>query len=195
MNYRNLSIQSSESQQSESHGSSNEWIKPKMDEEWRAETARPRPRPPSKHVSHINHTGDAMIAILADSTTATSSSEEKSPSHPCSSGSSSRVNAMAVTTPTTTTPQGLPIMSSRREGRPATALNRTIVAPNRIMTAPNRLTPHITQSPPEDDSPSSPKRDLSPVIVKETITTGSTNRYEHNYMNNITKFTKSSMQI
>lgn len=155
-------MQSSESQHSDSNGSSSEWTKPIIMDNWRNDVQRPKTA--NKHISHITHIGDAMTAILADSTT--SSSEEKSPSiHRNGSTNISQV---------------LPVLP-RRNARPTTAaVNRTILlAPTRIMTAPNRLTPQVIQTMHDDDVDDTierPPRDLSPVILRDTITTGSANR-------------------
>lgn len=149
--------------------------------------ARPAP---TKHIAQINHAGDAMLAILQDSST-TSSSEEKSPSHPRSASIQSplvlpvmpgEVTAVPAM-PTAMPPSPLPAASMNQpKSRPVTAITRSIVPPNRIMTAPHRITPYITHTAPddEDDAESmvddTPKRDLSPIIIKDTINTGSANR-------------------
>lgn len=186
-----------------------DWHQPRINPEW-PPMGMERPLP-TRHVAQINHAGDAMLAILQDSST-TSSGEEKSPRHSRSASTQSPsvvpvmpsevTSGMPVTLATSVSSAmnvlpmptaAAPSMSSSssprsmRRSRPVTAVTRKIVPSSRVMTAPHILTPYITKTAPDDDDDGDdddidsitdgrPPRELSPVIIKDTVNTGSANR-------------------
>lgn len=132
----------------------------------------------------INHAGDAMLAILQDSST-TSSSEEKPYRQPVYSGatesSSTDLPTSIIPATDSRTPSPAKIL---HKSRPVTAVTRRNIPHDRVISAPNTLTPLITETAADDynhnginDDDDYTIRDLSPVIVRDTINTGSTNRY------------------
>lgn len=117
---------------------SNEWHRPT--------------RPPSKNFMEINHVGDAMVAVIQDSTA--SSSEERSPNVPRSA--------------TVQTIQQVLPCEMRRHSQPV------------IVTKPISTSSTSATASAESESElvlSVKTRDLSPAIITQTVQTGSAYRY------------------
>lgn len=136
---RRSSHQTETNRQSSSSDSreSNEWHRPT--------------RPPSKNIMEIDHVGDAMVAVIQDSTT--SSGEERSPNVPRSA--------------TVKTIQQVLPCEPRRHSQPA------------IITKPISVSSTSATTSAESESDfvmTTTTRDLSPAIITQTVQTGSAYR-------------------
>lgn len=150
INYRNLSsIHSNDSPKftDSQTSSTNEWIRPHID----SSNWKGFPRPASRNVMHIDHGSSMMNIILPDSITSSSYDNKSTPIYAGSHTTSSK------------SIQVLPFRKNIKSAAAATTSNAAIRPP--------------TDGSLSDDFSDAPKRDASPAIFTEIITTGSEFRY------------------